>query len=253
MMMKMPLAIDRRKLLGAGLSAALLPTASAKETIMTTDPKPFWPNGARLAVSFSLMFEAGGQPISGAGGVIPDPGKKAPASTCANPNTSPRARCLPSDDQAVAVSTKMNTPPRRIIFPDRTLRLHCYAFSWSYFRAPYGRYCKELKMLTRTFCLSVLFILAAQSGSALACDSVNTCKDIAWCMIDSNGHEFSAPLRDVASKGQGDQVGGDASGCQNKYGQHSNPHDWGSVSSGCLNPDFAAMGKKALGGEAACN
>ena len=33
----------------------------------------FWPNEARLAVSFSLMFEAGGQPISGAGGVIPDP------------------------------------------------------------------------------------------------------------------------------------------------------------------------------------
>src|SRR6266404_7926866 len=33
----------------------------------------FWPGGARLAVSFSLMFEAGGQPISGAGGVIPDP------------------------------------------------------------------------------------------------------------------------------------------------------------------------------------
>jgi len=31
-----------------------------------------WPHGARLAVSFSLMFEAGGQPISGAGGVIPD-------------------------------------------------------------------------------------------------------------------------------------------------------------------------------------
>ena len=29
----------------------------------------FWPNNARLAVSFSLMFEAGGQPISGAGGV----------------------------------------------------------------------------------------------------------------------------------------------------------------------------------------
>jgi peptidoglycan/xylan/chitin deacetylase (PgdA/CDA1 family) len=36
----------------------------------------FWPNGARLAVSFSLMFEAGGQPISGAGGVIPDPIEK---------------------------------------------------------------------------------------------------------------------------------------------------------------------------------
>ncbi len=37
-------------------------------------PHPtFWPNGARLAVSLSLMFEGGGQPISGAGGVIPDP------------------------------------------------------------------------------------------------------------------------------------------------------------------------------------
>jgi peptidoglycan/xylan/chitin deacetylase (PgdA/CDA1 family) len=33
----------------------------------------FWPDGARLAISVSLMFEAGGQPISGAGGVIPDP------------------------------------------------------------------------------------------------------------------------------------------------------------------------------------
>ena len=38
--------------------------------------EPFWPNNARLAVSFSLMFEAGGQPISGAGGVIPDPIEK---------------------------------------------------------------------------------------------------------------------------------------------------------------------------------
>src|SRR5260370_34748049 len=36
----------------------------------------FWPNGARLAVSFSLMFEGGGQPISGASGAIPDPIEK---------------------------------------------------------------------------------------------------------------------------------------------------------------------------------
>jgi hypothetical protein len=28
--------------------------------------------GARLAVSISLMFEGGGQPISGAAGIIPD-------------------------------------------------------------------------------------------------------------------------------------------------------------------------------------
>jgi peptidoglycan/xylan/chitin deacetylase (PgdA/CDA1 family) len=33
----------------------------------------FWPDGARLAVSISLMFEGGGQPISGAGGLIPEP------------------------------------------------------------------------------------------------------------------------------------------------------------------------------------
>lgn len=38
-------------------------------------PKSYWPNGARLAVSFSLMFEGGGQPISGAGGPIPEPVK----------------------------------------------------------------------------------------------------------------------------------------------------------------------------------
>jgi peptidoglycan/xylan/chitin deacetylase (PgdA/CDA1 family) len=34
---------------------------------------PFWPNGARLAISISLMFEGGGQPISGAGGAVPEP------------------------------------------------------------------------------------------------------------------------------------------------------------------------------------
>ena len=35
--------------------------------------KGFWPNGARLAISISLMFEGGGQPISGAGGPISEP------------------------------------------------------------------------------------------------------------------------------------------------------------------------------------
>jgi peptidoglycan/xylan/chitin deacetylase (PgdA/CDA1 family) len=43
---------------------------------MVDNAKQFWPRGARLAVSFSLMFEAGGQPISGAGGVITDPIEK---------------------------------------------------------------------------------------------------------------------------------------------------------------------------------
>lgn len=36
-------------------------------------PGSFWPNGARLAISISLMFEGGGQPISGAGGALPEP------------------------------------------------------------------------------------------------------------------------------------------------------------------------------------
>jgi peptidoglycan/xylan/chitin deacetylase (PgdA/CDA1 family) len=35
--------------------------------------KGFWPSGARLAISISLMFESGGQPISGAGGPISEP------------------------------------------------------------------------------------------------------------------------------------------------------------------------------------
>ena len=39
-------------------------------------PQSFWPNKARLAISISLQFEAGGQPVSGASGLIPEPIKK---------------------------------------------------------------------------------------------------------------------------------------------------------------------------------
>src|SRR5258706_291884 len=55
-----------------GLSASAAPAA---QTINASAPNTngFWPNGARLAISLSLMFEGGGQPISGAGGVIPGP------------------------------------------------------------------------------------------------------------------------------------------------------------------------------------
>src|SRR5258708_6790097 len=72
--------ISRRTLLTAAAALAV-PAAvygdsvnqrAPKETSMR-DTTSTWPDGARLAVSFSLMFEAGGQPISGAGGVIPDP------------------------------------------------------------------------------------------------------------------------------------------------------------------------------------
>lgn len=37
------------------------------------DPQQFWPSGARLAVTVSAQFEAGGQPISGAPGPISEP------------------------------------------------------------------------------------------------------------------------------------------------------------------------------------
>jgi Polysaccharide deacetylase len=68
--------LTRRTLLGGSIAAMTASRLSsplvAKEIIMP-GTEPFWPNDARLAVSFSLMFEAGGQPITGAGGVIPDP------------------------------------------------------------------------------------------------------------------------------------------------------------------------------------
>jgi hypothetical protein len=35
-----------------------------------TEQNGFWPDGARLAVSVSMQFEAGGQPVSGASGAI---------------------------------------------------------------------------------------------------------------------------------------------------------------------------------------
>jgi len=51
--------------------ANLLPN---EKTINTPSVQnKFWPNNARLAISISLQFEAGGQPISGASGLIPEP------------------------------------------------------------------------------------------------------------------------------------------------------------------------------------
>jgi len=71
--------ISRRTLLAAAAALAV-PAAvyagsasqNAAKKAQVPDTISTWPHGARLAVSFSLMFEAGGQPISGAGGVIPD-------------------------------------------------------------------------------------------------------------------------------------------------------------------------------------
>src|SRR5258706_11766260 len=80
-----PLLLNRREALQtvtlatATAAGSLSGAASAATTTISTSDRNaggFWPNGARLALSFSLMFEGGGQPISGAGGVIPDPIEK---------------------------------------------------------------------------------------------------------------------------------------------------------------------------------
>ncbi len=76
--------MDRRDFItktSLGASALAIPGwvgAAAKTTEEQTSgsAKGFWPNGARLAISIALQFEAGGQPISGAGGLIPEPIKK---------------------------------------------------------------------------------------------------------------------------------------------------------------------------------
>ena len=46
-----------------------------RDVVMSRQSKSggFWPNGAKLAISVSLMFEGGGQPISGSGGPISEP------------------------------------------------------------------------------------------------------------------------------------------------------------------------------------
>jgi peptidoglycan/xylan/chitin deacetylase (PgdA/CDA1 family) len=72
-------ALQTVTLATAAAASGLSDVASAAtNTINASDRGAggFWPNGARLAVSLSLMFEGGGQPISGAGGVIPDPIEK---------------------------------------------------------------------------------------------------------------------------------------------------------------------------------
>ena len=75
-------ALTRRAFAGATATGALTALASSAKAVTTGEavvatspskPGSFWPNGARLAISISLMFEAGGQPISGAGGPLAEP------------------------------------------------------------------------------------------------------------------------------------------------------------------------------------
>lgn len=70
--------------LSAAAGGALVLTAGNGELIRAEQPKKtttmktqnkqkFWKGGARLCITLSMQFEAGGQPISGAAGLIPDP------------------------------------------------------------------------------------------------------------------------------------------------------------------------------------
>jgi hypothetical protein len=56
---------------GVGGQGTLLGATLPRSNFRSRD-KTFWPDGARLAISLSLMFEGGGQPEFGAGGVIPE-------------------------------------------------------------------------------------------------------------------------------------------------------------------------------------
>jgi peptidoglycan/xylan/chitin deacetylase (PgdA/CDA1 family) len=61
--------------LAAMASSPAMATPGAGQSASHTSARPgsYWPNGARLAISISLMFEGGGQPISGASGAVPEP------------------------------------------------------------------------------------------------------------------------------------------------------------------------------------
>ena len=74
----------RRSFVGAAATGALagqaLPAVakagnqtSKGASAKVTKAGAFWPNDARLAISIFLMFEGTGQPISGAGGALPEP------------------------------------------------------------------------------------------------------------------------------------------------------------------------------------
>src|SRR5260370_42406600 len=73
-----PLHLNRREALQtvALATAAAAGGLSASAAPAAPNTNGFWPNGARLAVSLSLMFEGCGQPISGACGVLPEPIEK---------------------------------------------------------------------------------------------------------------------------------------------------------------------------------
>jgi peptidoglycan/xylan/chitin deacetylase (PgdA/CDA1 family) len=79
--------MNRRRFIATGslgaAAMAISPITAHSESGVLDSPidtdevtSSFWPGKARLAISISLQFEAGGQPITGASGLIPDPIEK---------------------------------------------------------------------------------------------------------------------------------------------------------------------------------
>ncbi len=101
---------------------------------------------------------------------------------------------------------------------------------------------KQLILLSATMFLSVI-------SGASACDTVATCKGIAYCInkLDAGNAPISAAISKAISQGDGNGIGVDTADCQHKFGNGS----WDAASAGCSNADYAALGKKAASGQAA--
>lgn len=65
------LSPTRRAVLAGGAATVAAASVARADDSVTSDTGQFWPNNARLAVTISMMFEAGGQPIDGAPGFYP--------------------------------------------------------------------------------------------------------------------------------------------------------------------------------------
>jgi hypothetical protein len=103
--------------------------------------------------------------------------------------------------------------------------------------------------------LPVIFVSLVFWGGFIspstACDTVATCKGIAFCInkLDAGNADTSKAISTAASHGDGNGVGVDTAACQHKFGGGS----WDAASAGCTNADYAALGKKALNGSAGCD
>lgn len=76
--------LPRREALRAAGATATLAIPSSADGLSAAASAPTTTDGARLAVSFTLMFAGGGQPVSGAGSVMPDSIERGVADTPTN-------------------------------------------------------------------------------------------------------------------------------------------------------------------------